>query len=184
MAKPCQNQRRCQRDKHMVCYEWGTGPQDSFPAQFSLLTRAQLRAAASVPRAIADSRKWLEQHLAEYQRQAKVMFEDSSDHTEQQQAEMKTVLENHAKLTHQTAEKIRAPLAAAEAVAKQVKVQMESAVSEWNDIKSSTKDQCEGLQQVSNELQHRFAWRVLLRSVAWFLLALGYGICIGHYWTR
>jgi hypothetical protein len=34
------------------------------------------------------------------------------------------------------------------------------------------------------DLQDRFAWRVMLRSVAWFLLALGYGICIGHYWAR
>jgi hypothetical protein len=35
-----------------------------------------------------------------------------------------------------------------------------------------------------NDLQDRFAWRVMLRSVAWFLLALGYGICIGHYWIH
>jgi len=40
------------------------------------------------------------------------------------------------------------------------------------------------LEQVSNDLQDRFAWRVMLRSVAWFLLALGYGICIGHYWIH
>ena len=30
---------------HRLLHEWGTGPEDSFPAQFSLLTRAQLRAA-------------------------------------------------------------------------------------------------------------------------------------------
>jgi hypothetical protein len=168
----------------MVCYEWGTGPEDSFPVQFVLLTRAQLRAAASVPRAIADSRKWLEQHLAEYQRQAKVMLEDFFTNTEQQQAEMKTIMENHAKLTDQAAEKIQAQLADAETVAKRIKSLMDSAVSEWNDIQGSTKDQCERLQQVSNELEDRFAWRVLLRSGAWFLLALGCGICFGHYWTR
>jgi hypothetical protein len=61
---------------------------------------------------------------------------------------------------------------------------MESAVSEWTSIRASTTAQCVRLEQVSNDLQDRFAWRVMLRSVAWFLLALGYGICIGHYWTR
>ena len=54
---------------HRFLHEWGTGPENSFPVQFVLLTRAQLRAAASIPRAIAESRKWLEQHLAEYRRQ-------------------------------------------------------------------------------------------------------------------
>ena len=54
---------------HQLIHEWGVGPGHSFPVQLSLLTRAQLLAAASVPRAIAESRKWLEQHLVEYRRQ-------------------------------------------------------------------------------------------------------------------
>ena len=32
---------------HRFLHEWGTGPENSFPVQFVLLTRAQLRAAAS-----------------------------------------------------------------------------------------------------------------------------------------
>jgi len=75
-------------------------------------------------------------------------------------------------------------LADAEVVASRIKSLMESAASEWRGIKGSTTAQCERLEQVSNNLQDRFAWRVMLRSVAWFLLALGYGICIGHYWIR
>ncbi len=67
---------------------------------------------------------------------------------------------------------------------KRVKALMESAVSEWRSIEASVTAQCERLEQVSNDLQDRFAWRVMLRSVAWFLLALGYGICIGHYWIH
>jgi len=75
-------------------------------------------------------------------------------------------------------------LADAEAVAKRVKALMGSAASEWESTKASTTAQCERLERVSNDLQDRFAWRVMLRSVAWFLLALGYGICIGHYWIH
>ena len=133
---------------------------------------------------IADSRKLLEQHLAEYQRQAKLVFADFSNHAEQQQAEMNNTLENHAQLTRQAAEKIQSHLADAEAVAKRVKVMMENAASKWDGIQRRTQAQCERLQQVSDELQDRFAWRGLLRSGAWFLPAIGYGICFGHYWTR
>jgi len=61
---------------HRLLHEWSVGPEDSFPAQFSLLTRAQLRSAASIPRTIADSRKLLEQHLAEYRRQTAAITDD------------------------------------------------------------------------------------------------------------
>jgi hypothetical protein len=97
---------------------------------------------------------------------------------------LKKAVEIHIQATRQTAEQIQVQLADAEAVAKRVKALMESAASEWRSIKASATAQCERLEQVSNDLQDRFAWRVMLRSVAWFLLALGYGICIGHYWIR
>lgn len=61
---------------HRLIHEWGIGPENSFPAQLSLLTRAQLLAAASIPRAIADSRKWLEQHLAQYRQQTAALTND------------------------------------------------------------------------------------------------------------
>lgn len=44
--------------------------------------------------------------------------------------------------------------------------------------------QCKRLEQVSNDLQSRFAWRVIFWAVFWFSLTLGFGICIGHYWIR
>ncbi len=125
---------------HRLLHEWGIGPEDSFPVQFVLLTRAQLRAAASMPRAIADSRKWLEQHLAEYRRQTQAMLDGFASTTEQHTAELKTALELHAKTTQQAAEQIQVRLADAEAVAKRVKSLMEGAASEWQRIKARHHD--------------------------------------------
>jgi hypothetical protein len=152
--------------------------------QLALLTKAQWRIAANLPRLMNDSRKLIEAHLAEYRRQTKTMEDDFSSTTGQQTAELKTAVENHAKMTEQAAGQIQVQLADAETAAKPIKSLMESAASEWKGIKASAATQCERLEQVSHGLQDRFAWRVMLRSVAWFLLALGYGICIGHYWIR
>ena len=55
-------------------------------------------------------------------------------------------------------------------------------VVDFEELLDNCLVQCKQLEQVSADLQDRFAWRVMLRSIAWFLLALGYGICIGHYW--
>jgi seryl-tRNA synthetase len=165
-------------------HEWNVGPANSFPVQLALLTRAQWRIAANLPRLMNDARKLIELHLAEYRRQSQAMADDFADTMEGQNKELKKTVEIHIQATRQAAEQIQVQLADAEAVAKRVKALMESAVSEWENIKASTTAQCERLEAVSNDLQDRFAWRVMLRSVAWFLLALGYGICIGHYWIR
>jgi hypothetical protein len=169
---------------HRLLHEWSVGPEDNFPVQLALLTKAQWRIAASLPRTMEDSRKLIELHLAEYRRQTKTVTDDFSSAAQIQTDELKNAVELHAKITQLAAEQIQVRLNDAETVGRRLKSLMETAASDWNDIKASTTTECHRLQQVSNDLQDRFAWRVMLRSVAVFLLALGYGIFIGHYWTR
>ncbi len=169
---------------HRLLHEWNVGSDSSFPVQLALLTKAQWRIVANLPRLMNDSQKLIELHLAEYRRQSQAMADHFSDKADSQNKELKKTVEIHIQATRQAAEQIQVQLADAEAVAKRVKVLMENAASEWENIKASSTAQCERLEQISNDLQDRFAWRVMLRSVAWFLLALGYGICIGHYWIR
>jgi hypothetical protein len=169
---------------HRLLHEWNVGPDSSFPVQLALLTKAQWRIAANLPRLINDSRKLIELHLAEYRRQSQAMADDFADTVNGQNKELNKTVEIHIQATRQAAEQIQVQLADAEAVASRIKSLMGDAASEWETIKASATAQCERLQQVSNDLQDRFAWRVMLRSCAWFLLALGYGICIGHYWIH
>jgi hypothetical protein len=122
--------------------------------------------------------------LSEYRRQCKTVGDDFSSTARQQTAELKTATEINVRTARQAAEQISVQLDDAEAVAKQVKVLMESATSEWNGIKTSTTAQCERLQQVSYDLQDRFAWRAILWAVFWFSLTLGFGMFIGHYWIH
>lgn len=170
---------------YRLLHEWRVGPADNFPVQLTLLTSAQLLAAASVPRAIADCRKWLEQHLAEYRQQTKLLLDAFSSNGKQQQAETRANLEAHAKAIQTAAEQIQAQLADAEAVAKRVKSLMSSAALDWSILKADTKEQCERLEQVSNDLEDRFAWQVILERAIFSLLVLGLGVLGGHYlWPR
>jgi len=169
---------------HRLLHEWNVGPDSNFPVQLALLTRAQWRIAANLPRLMNDARKLIELHLAEYRRQSQAMADGFADTMAGQNKEVKSAVEIHVQATRQAAEQIQVQLADAEAVAKRVKALMESAESEWTSIKASTTAQCERLEQVSDDLQDRFAWRVILRTAVWLLLALGYGICIGHYWIH
>jgi hypothetical protein len=45
--------------------------------------------------------------------------------------------------------------------------------------------QCERLEEVSNDLQDRFAWRVMLKMAIGGLLVFGFGVLCGHFlWTH
>ena len=169
---------------HRLLHEWNVGPDRSFPVQLALLTKAQWRMAANLPRLMNDSRKLIELHLAEYRRQSQAMADDFAHTMVGQNKELKTAVEIHVRATRQAADQIQMQLADAEAVAKRIKSLMENAASEWQGIKTSTTAQCERLQEVSNDLQDRFAWRVILRTALWLLLALSIGLCIGHYWIH
>jgi hypothetical protein len=169
---------------HRLLHQWNVGPDSSFPVQLALLTKAQWRIAANLPRLMNDSRKSIELHLAEYRRQSQAMADGFTNAMDGQNKELKTAVEIHVQATRQAADQIQMQLADAEAVAKRIKSLMENAASEWKGIKASTAAQCERLEQVSNDLQDRFAWRVILRTAVWLLLALGIGLCIGHYWIH
>jgi hypothetical protein len=170
---------------HRLLHEWNVGPDGSFPVQLALLTKAQWRIAANLPRLMNDSRKLIEAHLAEYRRQSQAMADDLADTMASQNKELKSAVEIHIQATRQAVEQIQVRLADAESVGTKIKSLMDSAALEWKDIKASTTAQCKQLEQVSNDLQNRFAWRVILEMAIWFSLVLGIGILAGHFlWTR
>jgi hypothetical protein len=163
---------------HRLLHEWGVGPDDSFPVQLALLTRAQLRVAASVPRSINDSRKWLEQHLVEYRRQTQLLLDGFNQTIQTGTRDFETAASLHSKTVENAANQIQSQLDDANFVAKYIKSLMDSAAAQWKDIKASTTAQCEQLEEVSNDLQDRFAWRKIIWWAAWTMVAFGLGYCL------
>ena len=129
----CHDMTKAEVDRiHRFLHEWGIGPEDSFPVQFVLLTRAQLRAAASIPRAIADSRKWLEQHLAEYRRQTAALTDDFAGMVDIKHGELKDIVLKHAETVKRDALFVSNRLVDANDVAKSIQKNLQAAVVEWN----------------------------------------------------
>jgi hypothetical protein len=117
----------------------------------SLLTRAQLRAAASIPRAIADSRKWLEQHLAEYRKQTAALTDDFAGMVDIKHGELKDIVLKHAETVKRDALFVSNRLVDANDVAKSIQKNLQVPLPNginpktlWNgngsDLKKSAKN--------------------------------------------
>jgi len=167
LAVLCRDMTKEEVDRvHRLLYEWGIGPEDSFPAQFSLLTRAQLRAAASVPRAIADSRKWLEQHLAEYRRQTATLTDDFADKVEIKHGELKGIVLKHAETVKRDALFVSNRLVDANDVAKSIQKNLLAAAAEWNQSQDALARERQRFEKVCQKLGDA----INLRGVHWYLV--------------
>jgi hypothetical protein len=182
LAALCKGMTKDEVDRvHRLLHEWGIGPEDSFPVQLALLTLAQLKTAASVPRSIADSRKWLELHFAEYRRQTQSSVDNFNQTIQATTDDFEASLSAHVQRIESTGNKIQAQLDVAEEVAARVKSLMANATSQWEHVRARATAECERLQTISNDLQDRFAWRVMLQFAAFFLLVSAVSILAGHY---
>jgi hypothetical protein len=166
---------------HRLLHEWGTGPEDSFPAQFSLLTRAQLRAAASIPRSIADSRKWLEQHLAEYRRQTAALTDDFAGMVDIKHGELKAIVLQHAETVKRDALFVSNRLVDANDVAKSIQKNLQCAVAEWNQSQDALERERQRFEKICRKLDAA----INLRGVHWYIIgtltACAGALLIGHY---
>jgi hypothetical protein len=166
---------------HRLLHEWGTGPEESFPAQFSLLTRAQLRAAASIPRSIADSRKWLEQHLAEYRRQTAALTDDFAGMVDIKHGELKAIVLQHAETVKRDALFVSNRLVDANDVAKSIQKNLQTAVAEWNQSQDALERERQRFEKVCRKLDDA----INLRGVHWYIIgtlaACVAALLIGHY---
>jgi hypothetical protein len=182
LAVLCRDMTKEEVDRlHRLLHEWGTGPADSFPAQFSLLTRAQLRAAASIPRAIAESRKWLEQHLAEYRQQTAALTDDFAVMVDIKHGELKDIVLKHTETVKRDALFVSNRLVDANDVAKSIQKNLQAAAAEWNQSQDALERERQRFEKVCRKLDEA----INLRGVHWYIIgtltACVVTLLIGHY---
>jgi hypothetical protein len=159
--------------------EWGDGDENGFPVQLALLTRAQWQAAASIPRSLNDSRKWLELHLAEYRQQTAALVEGLSIVAKDQADELKNIVKAHTETVNQTSVSIRNQLWETAEAAKQIRKTLDDGVSAWNRARTGMAAESEKFQTACQELDGRITWRELRRDWLTLLGLIAIGIVIG-----
>lgn len=182
LAVLCRDMTKDEVDRiHRFLHEWGIGPEDSFPVQFVLLTRAQLRAAASIPRAIGDSRKWLEQHLAEYRRETAALTDDFAGKVDMKHGELKAIVLKHAETVKRDALFVSNRLVDANDIAKSIQKNLQSAAAEWNQSQHALERERQRFEKVCRKLEDSIS----LRDVHWYIVgtltACVVALLIGHY---
>jgi len=186
LAILCRDLTKAEVDRvHRLIHEWSIGPEDSFPAQFSLLTRAQFKAAASIPRSIADSKKWLELHLAEYRKQTAALTNDFAGMVDIKHGELKDIIAKHAEVVKRDALFVSNRLVDANDVAKSIQQNLQCAAAEWNQSQEALARERQRFEKVCQKLDDA----VNLRGVHWYIIgtlaACVAALLIGHYvWHR
>jgi len=162
-----------------IFVEWCDGDENGFPVQMALLTSAQWRASASIPRALHDSRKWLELHLAAYRQQTAALIDNLSAVGENQVDELKKVVQAHTETVKHAAVSIQDQLRRTTETAKQISRQLDDGASAWNRAQSEMEAGRERFHKACKELDDRLTLRELRRD--WFTLlgVISIGIVIG-----
>jgi Skp family chaperone for outer membrane proteins len=146
-----------------------------------LLTLVQLRAAASVPRAIAGSRKWLEQHLSDYRRQIASLTEEFADMVDKKHRELKDIVAKHTEAVKGDTLFVNNRLNDANKVAKAIQKNLQAAAAEWNQSKDALARERQRFEKICQEL----AEAINLRGVHWYavgMLAVSViALLAGHY---
>lgn len=166
---------------HRLLHEWSVGPESSFPVQYALLTRAQWRMAASVPRLLNDARKWLELHLTEYRRQTAALVEQFGDTSSTALEAFETVVGSHTEALKTAVNQSNSHLVETEKAARQIKFELEHSAAtlkrELDKVRGELVDERVRMDKARQALEARTSmqewFRLILLSLG--MLSLGAG---------
>lgn len=162
-----------------LVHEWSQGDEQSFPVQLALLTRAQWRAAAMIPKLVDESRKLTELKLAEHRQQAAALVQNFSDTADDKAEALSAIVTTHTKSMDQAVAKVQAQLTSAESVAALIRSELESGALAWKQAKVGYEAERQKLEQARQELDARNARRDWLWIGLILLGMIALGIAIG-----
>jgi uncharacterized phage infection (PIP) family protein YhgE len=164
-----------------ILAEWNDGDENGFPVQLAMLTRAQWRAAALVPQAVNDSRKLIELHLAEYQRQTSALISNLSVIGEEQTDELKKIVQAHTEALNQASGSFRSQLKEIGAAAQDIRRHLDDGVSAHHRVKTDLKSGSERFQKTCEELDARITGLQIRRDWLTLLGLIFIGVVIGAF---
>ena len=167
-----------------ILSEWCQGEEHSFPVQLALLTRAQWRAAASVPRSIEHSRQQLQHTLAEHRQQTAETVEQFADTLESKIRVLEQIVATQTDATKKAATDMRMQLTNAEAVAKRIGSELQNGVAQWQKAQADFGDQRKRLLQTVADLRTNYSRQEWLCCLMILAIVLVFGILVGARFAR
>lgn len=161
-----------------IMAEWCDGEENSFPVQLALLTRAQWRVAANLPRSVEEARKLLQLEFTNQREQITKLVKDFESTTTAQADKLDSLIESQAASTAQTIAGLRGQLSESEKTAKQIRQELEAGARKWSDAILEFDRAFKRLMQLCADLQAR-PWRshwVMLGLLIMAVFVAGYFI--------
>jgi len=173
---------------HRLLHEWSVGPESSFPVQFALLTRAQWRMAASVPRLLNDSRKWLELHLTEYRRQTATLVKQFGDTSSTALEAFETVVDSHTEALKKAVNQSSGHLEETEKTARLIKFELEHGTAalkrDLDKVRGELVNERVRMDQARRDLEVKVSvqewFRLILLSLCMFSFGAGLALMWAH----
>lgn len=173
---------------HRLLHEWSVGPDSSFPVQLTLLTKAQWRMAASVPRLLNDSRKWLELHLTEYRRQTATLVKQFGDTSSTALEAFETVVDSHTEALKKAVNQSSGHLEETEKTARLIKFELEHGTAalkrDLDKVREELVDERARMDKARRDLEAKMSvqewFRLILLSLCMFCLGAGLALMWAH----
>lgn len=175
---------------HRLLHEWSVGPDSSFPVQLTLLTKAQWRIAASLPRLMNDSRKLIEQHLAEYRRQTAALVEQFGDTSSMTLEAFETVVGSHTEALKMAVNQSNGHLEETEKAARLIKFELEHGTAalkrDLDRVRMELVDERVRMDKARRDLDAKMSVQEWFRRILWSLcmFCLGAGSALMWAHTR
>ena len=165
---------------HRLLHEWSVGPDDSFPVQLALLTKAQWRIAALIPRTIKESGQVIDRHLANCRHETAAIVTNLTTAARENTLELKGMIKAHAEKVNESGVLVRNQLWETEAAAKRIAKTLSDGSAEWERAKKDFITERQKLEKERKELAARAQWRDTIYSVIILAGAMVLGMLLGY----
>jgi hypothetical protein len=161
--------------------EWCGGDERSFPVHLALLTRAQWRAAASVPRSVDQSREILERTFGEHRQHIIGLVKSFEEVTQAKLQALENVQTKQVQQAGEATESLRSQLAEIRAVAKLMEGDLRTGAEEWHRAHQQFETERHKLDAALAAMNQYWDIQQLVFTGLLLLAACGIGLLIGHF---
>lgn len=174
---------------HRMLHQWGVGPEDSFPVQLALLTKAQWRAAAGIPRSVGESLKLINASVAEYRQQIATLLKQFNDSGDARLGAFEKTAEGYVEAMKLIAAQSHGHMVETEKAARQVRAELDRSTTEFGKemrfIRNEITVERERLESAQRALERRASWQDWLKRsciiAGVFLFGVGVGRLVQHW---